>query len=205
MLMPLFGALIFACLYAIATLYYPGGTETDINSKGFDWEDNYWCNLLNQNALNGQYNSSRPIAMTGMFILCVTLAIFWYNFPRLVGFEKGGRLAIQISGVIAMVTGMFIFTNLHDTIINVASLCGLVSVIGTFAGLYKLKWTKLFCLGIFNIALIALNNILYYSKDLRSHLPVVQKITFICFLLWVCIISINLYRKGFRTTGFLVD
>jgi len=97
-----------------------------------------------------------------------------------------------------MTTGMFLYTNLHDTIVNIASLCGLVATVGTFIGLYKLKWTTLFALGIFTLALVALNNILYYGDGLKLYLPVVQKITFFFFLLWICLININLYHRQIK-------
>jgi hypothetical protein len=194
-LTPLFGALLFVSLYVVAALFYPGGSQVDENSKGFSWVNNYWCNLLNENAMNGQPNSAKPIAIASMVVLCLTLANFWYIFPRRAELNKSNQLTIQISGVVSMAMGMFLFTKLHDTIINLASLCGLIAIVGTFGGLYKLKWTKLFWLGIFNLTLVALNNILYYGDGLKLYLPVVQKITFLVFLLWICLIDLKLYHK----------
>ena len=198
MLIPLFGTLLFICLYFVATLFYPGGSQVDINSKGFSWTNNYWCNLLNENAMDGQHNSARPLAILAMFVLCLTLAFFWYIFPKQANLKKSNQLTIQISGALAMTIGMFLFTDLHDTIVNIASLCGLVAVVGTFIGLHKLKWIKLFWFGIFNLTLVALNNILYYGEGLKLFLPVVQKITFLFFLLWICLITINLYRRQIK-------
>lgn len=195
MLATLSGTFIFACLYFVATLYYPGGSQAGVNAKGFSWVNNYWCNLLNENAINGQHNPARPIAITAMLVLCFTLTIFWYIFPLQVEFKKSSRLTIQISGAVAMAAGMFLFTNFHDTIVNVASLSGLIATVGTFAGLRKLRWTKLFWLGVFNLTLVALNNILYYGEGLKLYLPVVQKITFLFFLVWICLIAFKLYRK----------
>ncbi|MEP6951567.1 MAG: hypothetical protein ABI863_19910 [Ginsengibacter sp.] len=206
-LTPLFGAILFVCLYVVATLLYPGGSQVDKNSRGFGWTDNYWCNLLNENAMNGEHNLARPIALTSMFILCFTLAAFWYIFPRQIGFRKSNRLAIQISGIVSMAIGMFLFTNLHDTIINITGLCAVVAIVGTFAGLRKLRWPRLFWLGIFSLLLVAGNNILYYGRGLILYLPVLQKITFLFFLLWICLINIYLYRgkhtklQGWQTTN----
>ncbi len=193
-LTPLFGTLLYVVLYFIATLFYPGGSQFDKNSKGFSWTQNYWCNLLNENAINGQHNPARPIALTAMLVLSLTLILFWYIFPVRTEFKKTTRLIIQISGIAAMIIGMFLFTEQHDIIINLATLFGLVAIIGTFLGLNKLRWTKLFWMGIFNIVLVALNNILYYGNGL-FYLPMVQKITFLYFLLWICLIDINLYSK----------
>ncbi len=194
-LTPLFGSLLFICLYFIATFFYPGGSQVDKNSQGFSWTNNYWCNLLNEHAMNEQHNYARPLAIAAMFVLCLSLAVFWYIFPKIIDLKKSSRLIIQISGTLAMTTGMFLFTKQHDTIVNIASLCGLVATVGTFIGLRKLKWTKLFWLGIFNLTLVVLNNILYYGDGLNLFLPVVQKITFLFFLLWICLITINLYHR----------
>jgi hypothetical protein len=194
-LTPLFGAFLFVFLYFVATLFYPGGSQADKKSIGFSRTDNYWCNLLNENAMNGEHNSAKPLALISMFILCLTLATFWYIFPQQIDFRKNNRLAIQISGIVSMAIGLLLFTDLHDGIINITGLCAAIAIVGTFVGLHKLRWTGLFWLGIFNFLLIAANNILYYGNGLKLYLPVVQNITFLFFLLWICLIDINLYRK----------
>ena len=197
-LTPLFGIIIFICLYFVATFYYPGGSQSDLHSQGFSWVNNYWCNLLNVNAMNGAPNPSRPIAITAMIVLCLSLTIFWYNFPKQVGFEKSARLAIQISAAISMTLVILVFTDLHDSLITAASLIGIIPLIGTFLALYKLNWRGIFWFGIFNIVLIVVNNILYYGPDIKLYLPILQKITFLCFLLWICMINIKLYRMEFK-------
>ncbi len=196
LLLPFFGILLYVLLYIVSTFYYPGGNQADKNFKGFSWLQNYWCNLLDENSINGMHNPARPVALTAMFILCFSLAFFWYIFPVQINFNKLARLAIQLSGFIAMALGIFLFTGYHDIIINIATLFGLVAIIGTFTGLQKLKWKNLFWLGIFNMSLIAINNILYYGKGLLIYLPVVQKITFVFFLIWFCLIDINLYKRS---------
>jgi hypothetical protein len=195
LLAPIAGILIFICLYLISTFYYPGGSQASINDKEFSWANNYWCNLLTEKAMNGEHNPARPIAISAMFILCITLACFWYTFPRQIKFKKNIRLLIQVSGSLSMLFAAFLSTNLHDTIVNLASFFGIIAMVGTFAGLLKLTWKKLFWLGIFNLLLVGLNNILYYGTGLLKYLPVIQKITFLFFLLWICLININLYKK----------
>ncbi|MEP7319327.1 MAG: hypothetical protein ABI921_11315 [Panacibacter sp.] len=193
LLMPLFGSIIFVCLYFVAAYFYPGGSQVDKNSIGFSWTQNYWCNLLNEDAINGEHNTARPVAIAAMFVLCCTLGCFWYIFSLQTSLQKGSRIVIQVSGMISMITGMFLFTNLHDAIVNAASFFGIIATAGTFITLYKLRWNSLFGLGIFNLVLVALNNILYYGDGLQ-YLPVVQKITFLVFLVWICLININLYN-----------
>ena len=110
-------------------------------------------------------------------------------------FERYRRLTMQLSGAIAMTIAMFLFTHLHDTVIDVASVFGLVAIVGTFSGLYRSKWYRLFRFGMFNLLLVALNNYLYYTKGLIIYLPVVQKITFASFLIWIGAIDLFMYWK----------
>lgn len=193
LLTPLLGIKIFTVLYIVAAFRYPGGSQVDKYARGFSWINNYWCNLLNEDAINGQQNPARPVALTAMLILCLTLASFWFMFPRYMNFGLYGRLAMQLSGAIAMTIAMFLFTHLHDIVIDVASVFGLVAIAGTFSGLYKSKWYGLFRFGIFNLMLVALNNYLYYTKGMIIYLPVVQKITFASFLIWIGSINVFMY------------
>ncbi|MGC4234335.1 MAG: hypothetical protein QM594_15255 [Niabella sp.] len=195
-LAPLFGTILFVALYIVAALFYPGGSQVDENSTGFSWINNYWCNLLNEKAINGQYNPAKPIAMIGMFILCSTLTFFWFLFPKHTNLRNGLKFIIQISGALSMITAFFLFTNMnHDLITNLASFFGFVATVGTFIGLFKIRWYGLLILGLFNILLVGLNNYVYYTNGLIVYLPVIQKITFAAFLFWICCIDINLYYK----------
>jgi len=194
-LAPIIGTILFLLLYFVSALYYPGGSQVDKNSVGFSWLNNYWCNLLNEKAINGQSNTAQPIALTAMFILCATLTLFWVQFPKYTSINKAYKLTIQISGALAMLIGILLFTKYdHDLITNLASVFGLIATTGTFIGLFKNRWTMLFCFGLLNILLVVINNILYYNKDLIFYLPIFQKITFMTFLIWICLISFKIYR-----------
>ncbi len=194
-LAPFFGTILFILLYFIATLLYPGGSQVDKNSIGFSWINNYWCNLLNENAINGRHNAAKPIAMMGMSILCLTLAFFWFLFPRHIKVGKNLQLVIQISGTLAVAIAFFLFTNInHDLVTNLASIFGLIATVGILVGLYKTKWLGLFAFGLLNILLFVVNNYVYYIKGLIIYLPVIQKISFATFLIWICYIDINLFR-----------
>jgi hypothetical protein len=194
-LIPIFGTILFIVLYIIATLFYPGGSQIDKNSIGFSWTNNYWCNLLNEEAINGQHNPAKPIAMTGSFVLCLALAFFWFLFPKHTNLDKKYKIVIQVSGTVSMTIAFFLFTNInHDLVTNLASIFGFIATIGIFIGLYKIKWYRLFSFGVLNILLVGLNNYVYYSKAPIIYLPIIQKITFVAFLVWIC--SIDLACTG---------
>lgn len=193
-LTPISGILIFIGLYVMAAQLYPGGSQVDRDAVGFSWVNNYWCNLLNENAINGQPNPAKPVAITGMFVLCLTLLSFWFLFTKYITRSKKLKLTIRISGTISMMIACFLFTNFnHDLITNLASLFGLIATAGTFIGLYKVRWYSLLAFGLLNILLVALNNYVYYSRGLIIFLPVIQKISFVAFLFWLCCIDLKLY------------
>lgn len=202
LLTPIFGTLLFVILYFIATLFYPGGSQVDKNSVGFSWLNNYWCNLLNEQAINGQYNPAKPIAITAMFILCLTLILFWFLFPTYVMVSRKLAIAIKVFGSSAMAIGFLLFTNInHDLITNLASCFGVITTIGVLIALYKIKWQLLFVFGLLNLSLVGINNYVYYTKGLIVYLPVVQKITFALFLAWICSIDIILFYKQRNTAN----
>ncbi|MBK7427508.1 MAG: hypothetical protein IPI60_11015 [Saprospiraceae bacterium] len=196
LLAPVFGTILFVILYITAIFFYPGGSQVDKNAIGFSLVNNYWCNLLNDVAINGEINPAKPIAMAGLAVLCLTLALFWQLFPKHINPGKPVKLTIQISGILAMAIAFLLFTNIdHDLVTNLASFFGILATMGTLTGLYKIKWYGLFVFGLFNFLLVGLNAYVYYDKDLIIYLPVIQKISFASFLIWVCSIDINLYRR----------
>lgn len=193
--------MIYVVLYIIATRYYPGGSQADKNSIGYSWANNYWCNLLYEKGINGKPNAAQPIAMTAMAILCISVSLFWVQFPRFTSLNKSARITIQLSGSMAMAVGFLLFTNFnHDLIINTASILGVIAMTGTFVGLYNNRWKALFGFGLANIGMIILNNIFYHTEGLIVYLPIIQKITFLIFLIWICCIVFKIFslRKNER-------
>lgn len=181
-------------LYIVAALLYPGGSQVDEKAIGFSWINNYWCNLLNERAINGEPNPAKPLAMAGMIVLCVSLAFFWILFPNHINLQTKLKRVIQITGLLAAVIAFLLFTNMdHDLITNLASGFGLIATIGTFIGLYKQRWFGLFLFGLLNILLVGLNNYVYYTKGLIIYLPVIQKISFATFLIWICCLDVKLF------------
>jgi hypothetical protein len=205
-LLPVAGTMLFAVLYLVAAKLYPGGSQVDATAAGFSWTNNYWCTLLDKQTLNGQYNMAQPIAITAMVVLCCTLLFFWFSFPVYLNVGKWLGMIMCVSGVLAVAIGLMLITNLnHDAITNLASLFGLVATTGTFIGLYRAKWYGLFLFGIVNMLLVGLNNYFYHAPGAIQYLPLVQKITFAAFLVWICCIDITIYFLGRRQTVILPE
>jgi hypothetical protein len=192
-LAPFIGAIIFVILYIAAAMLYPGGSQADTHSKGFSWIHNYWCNLLNEKGLNGEANAARNIAVAAMVVLIASLAGFWAICARLLFSKRGTRVLLISAGLLCVATLAFLSTAFHDAVINISGAFGLIAMVICYVGIYKKGWNLLLAFGIFNILLLALNNYLYYGGHFGP-LPLVQKITFFSFLVWICLVDIRLYQ-----------
>jgi hypothetical protein len=199
-LTPIGGIIIFVLLYIIATTLYPGGNQADKNTSGFSWLHNYWCNLLNGTAMNGAVNNAKPVAMIALLALSITLASFWYLLAMVMPFSRLHKNLLLGSGISSAIAGIFIFTPYHDVFINISGIMAIIAFVLLMRALYKNSWFVLFYTGLFNIGLILLNNYIYYTKNGLAYLPVVQKISFIIFLGWLCCINWRLYKLAGQKT-----
>ncbi len=185
---PLFGILAYILLYVIATFYYPGGSTFDRTHPGFDWVNNYWCDLIGYTAKNGMINSARPIALTGMIILLVSLSVLWYYLPSFFHEHKINKIVMRSTGIFAMGILLFIVTPMHDTIISIGGGLSSIPLAVLLKDLYLNQWNKLFVLGVTAIGSIALNFYIYLTEWGLTWLPLIQKISFVLFLVWIYLI-----------------
>jgi hypothetical protein len=194
-LLPVYGICLFIILYIIATLLYPGGSDVDKLARDFSWLNNYWCELMASYARNGDINTARPVALTAMAVLCISLGLFWYNTSFLFKPRTAARYIVRYAGILSMITVVFLFTREHDTVMNISGTLGVIAIAVTIAGLYKNKMRSLVIYAIVCLLLIVLNNYIYYTGQFFYALPVVQKITFLIILLWFVIVSMQLYKR----------
>lgn len=194
-LLPVIGFCLFILLYFIAAALYPGGSEVNRSAKGFSWMHNYWCDLLETHAENGESNIARTTAIIAMSVLCLSIALFWYFVPGLFTFKPVFKKIIQYTGILSMVILIFLQADFHDSIINISGALGIIAITGTLIGLYKNHTYSLFVTGLICLFLFFLNNYIYYTKQLIYYLAIVQKISFFFFLLWFSLISIQLFQK----------
>ncbi len=192
--LPTIGILIFVGIYFYAARFYPGGSQVDLDSIGFQWRNNHWCNLLAEKSMNGLQNPARPIALTGLVILCASLTLFFFQFADYFEKDKKWNLAIKISGTLAMSSAIFIFTTMHDVMTTVLSISGIVVIIGMIRALHKNKMTVYAIIGVMSIAIIAMNNFFYYNEYLTEYSPLIQKAGFILILSWT--IGLNVKMSG---------
>lgn len=198
-LWPVLGISVFAVLYFIASFSYPGGSQFEKDSIGFSWFHNYWCNLLNPIAINGKINHARPIAMMAHIVLCISI---WYFFWSVVPCLLSGtqKLYLQIVSSISCFISLLLMTNLnHNIVANMGAFLSVISLIITMKGLWHHHLIAYFYTGLINFFIVAVNTILYYHHEMIYYLPFVQKISFAYFLIWVCGISLVMYKRKIKT------
>ena len=192
--LPTFGILIFIGLFVYSASLYPGGSQADINSVGFDWFNNFWCNLMLENGLNGQENPARSIAILSMIVLSSSMTLFFFQFAMHFVRNRVWKMIIKITGALAMLSAAFIFTRYHDIMTTILSVCGVLGIFGIIRALHKNNLTFFKISGIVCMILVGINNLFYYSENLIEYLPVTQKITFILMLAWT--VGLNLKMKN---------
>jgi hypothetical protein len=177
------GIIISISLLIVATLHYPGGSQHDKNSVGYDWKNNYLSNLFEASAVNGSLNTSRPWAIAGMLFLCVSLAFFFIEFSKKIS-SKGAAGVIRYCGVGAMLFAFLAVTPYHDSVITAASALALLSMFYITVFLFK---SRLHFFKILSIVLLLVSygcNYVYFTRSYVEFLPVLQKIALVITILW---------------------
>jgi hypothetical protein len=194
LLLPLVGVVVFVILYYISTLYYPGGSDVDTNYIGFDWKNNYWCDLTDEITESGAENPARPVAIFAMFVLCLSIAYLSYIIPP---FFRKLKFSFLISyfGISSMVAANFVFTEFHSSAAYISGILGIIPLALAYYGLYKHRHKMLFVFGIISLFFLALNFFIYVTKIHIEILPLIQKFTFLAFLIWIGMLNIEVYKN----------
>lgn len=195
LLVPFIGMALFCIFYVIAAIYYPGGSYVNPDQIGFSFLDNYLCDLLDSNAINGNENIARIPSRIAFGILCLTLIFIWYQIPRLFKTKNFNHDLIRVCGIIAMLAAFFLASGTHDTIVYTAGIVGSVAFLATFIELFKEGYYKLFILGICCLVLILVNFVVYETGNNRNILPIIQKITFIICISWFLLLMVSIHKK----------
>jgi hypothetical protein len=192
-LLPVTGMFIFIVLYILAALAYTGGSYQIPSATYFDFWHNYLCDLLDKNTYNGTINSSRYYAQAALLFLCVSIMMVWFFIPALFSLKKINRLVIQTSGILSMVITLFLSSKSHDLIVRIAGVFGLIAMGTLIKELIKARYYRLAAGGFFCLLILMLNYAIYESGMYINALPVIQKLTFVSFMLWFGMLNIALY------------
>ncbi len=184
---------VISMLFLItATLLYPGGSILDKNSVGFNWSKNFFSNLFLAKALNGNENPSRVWALIGMVFNSIGYGLFFIHTSRKIP-HKHTELVLKFVGIANMLFTFLIATPLHDIMVTVSSTLTMLGLfyITVFIIRTKLHWLKFFCI----VSLLIFYFTLYlYGAGDWGLLAVMQKVTFLCFMLLV--LTIEYFTRG---------
>lgn len=180
----------------VATLLYPGGSILDKNSVGFDWSKNFFSNLFLANALNGSDNPSRVWALIGMIFNSIGYGLFFIHTSRKIP-HKHTELVLKSVGFANMLFTFLIATPLHDIMVTVSSTLTMLGLfyITVFILRTKLNWLKVIC--IVSLLIFYFTLFLYGAGD-WGLLAVMQKVSFLCFMLLVLIIEYFIRAEDFH-------
>ena len=180
----LIGIVVSLMFISFAAAHYPGGSQSDPNSIGFDWKNNYLCNLFNPKAVNGAENPYRFAAIFGMLILCISLGIFFYRISNKVTFGAPAKI-IKYFGIGSMIFAFLVVTPYHDSMTTTSSVLALVSLFYTTVFILKSKLTFFKALSVVGIAVLYFTNYIYYTRNMLQLLPIMQKVSFLMIIIWM--------------------
>ncbi|MFD0863802.1 hypothetical protein ACFQ1M_16420 [Sungkyunkwania multivorans] len=195
MLLPIFGMVIFVLLYFFAAMLYPGGSDAFPNKPGFSFIHNYLCDLLDVQAINGELNTSRALAIVALGILCTSLILLWFYLPVIFTTKSVNQKITLVTGVASLGMTVFLSSVNHDLILRIAGSFGVITLLSVLIELFKIRFFKLFGWGVFCLFIFLGNYYVYETGSLIRALPLIQKVTFLSFIGWFVVLNLVVYRK----------
>lgn len=195
LLLPMVGMGLFVVLYIIAAMYYPGGSFASPDKIGFSFWNNYLCDLLDHYAINGEPNSARYFARASLAILCASLFLLWVYLPLFFTVKSYNRSIMWLSGMLALGTTFFLTSGTHDLTLRIAGGFGVLAFVSCVLELFKIGHYKLGLFGVVCLLLFVVNYFSYETGVFRHWLPIIQKLTFVCCILWFSFLDVSLYQK----------
>ncbi|TWV96764.1 hypothetical protein [Chitinophaga pinensis] len=193
----IYGVIISLALLIIATIVYPGGSYASDTTIGFDWGNNYLCNLFSPKAINGAGNTSRIWAISGWCLLCACYVAFFIDFSKRIP-AKGAANIIKYTGIGAMVFAFLAVTPYHDIMVTIADTLGLLCAFYIMVFTFKAKLHLLSILSVITLLLSYLMTYIYYSQQFMQILPVVQKVGIVMEVIWVLSLHYGARAEDFQ-------
>ncbi len=175
-------------LLFLSTQLYPGGSQKDPNAAGFDWGNNYLCNLFNATGINGGPNPGRFWGIAGMFFLCFGLAWFFYGIGEKITSGRPAKI-IRYSGTASMCFAFFVVTPYHDTATTAASILAMLALFYLTVFSFRSRLLLLKVISSLGLLLLYVNNYVYYTQHFLEYLPVLQKLGFLSILSWMVMLE----------------
>jgi hypothetical protein len=202
----------FVVALALAARAYPGGNWIDRSAPGHDLWRNYWCDLMREQAVNGDENAASYVwAKAAFYLFGVALLLFWPLAARLVPVSGVRRLMVVLGRAGALGTLLVpVFTyddfrEWHAISTSLAGAFSLVAIVALIVGSRSVRAGRARQLCGVVLAVFVLANLWVYvpimvaggGHDVR--LPVVQKLGTVAALAWIAVTSRAAARVGVST------
>jgi hypothetical protein len=180
----LFGILIALVFLFISIGLYPGGSQHDEMTVGFDWRHNYLSNLLNPIAVNGADNPARTWAVCGVLFLCASAALVFVRLAAKIPHKTSANI-IRYAGVGAMLSALLAATPLHDLAMSISGTLLMLTLFYATVFIFKTKRHWLKALSVAYLVTLYSTAIIYFTQTGLAYLPVVQKLNLFVAIAWV--------------------
>jgi len=200
-LFPALGILVYFALFFMAARVYPGGSQADLRSTGFSWQHNYWCELMNYEAMNGQTNYGAVYAIVAMILAGSAIGVFFYRLPLYLKTSIARARVIKVSAAITGASGVLLFGDYHNPALLCFSLATLVTLLNALVILLQNGRWVFFAIGLISLILTQVNNVMYYLRLGIEHLPWFQKIAIATVLIWVAVMNLCFVSEKKQRTG----
>jgi hypothetical protein len=194
-LLPL-GIALSLALLTVAVDTYPGGNQSSPIAIGFNWKQNYLCDLFAATAVNGAPNSARIWAISGWFLFCASFAFFFIRFSNNIDPKSAARI-IRYFGILGMIAAFLVVTPLHNAAITATLVFTMISVLYITIFIFKSKMTTLKIIAVLSILIAYATAAVYYTRFHLEILPVLQKATLAVALIWILSLHYFTTREDF--------
>ncbi len=189
--LPALGTTAAFTLFAAAAARYPGGTDWSAETVGHRWTENFLCALLQSKALNGADNAAQPLGTAALVVLCASIGLLFFLISRSTT-SRAHRSTIEIAGIGTAVYSALVATPLHDLMVTIGLVAGLIAFGAVLNLLWRERRTRLFLWGIALVVIQAACAIIYYGNVLFVVLPVLQKVGMVIGVTWLLAVH---YRR----------
>lgn len=153
----------------------------------FNWKLLVW--ITRQKCKKWWTKLAQPIGILALITLNSTLTLLWCRISYAIKTKVVLQQLILFCGIGSVLFSSFIFTNWHDLLIGISVLMRLIAILLT---LFLFKRQHIHQLGLLCVILIALNVTIYFTNVGIYYLPLLQKFTFVCVLLWFIILNLTI-------------
>ncbi len=200
--------LVYVGALTASMITYAGGSWADRYAKEFDIVANYWCDLMEAEAVNGEPSRlSAAFANTAFTALALSLGLCWWAAASVMprsglarwGTRIGAISAILVAAVMVVPYGTHPWAHAATTLSagGLGFLATIFIAIATFR-LQPRAWVQHSLAGA--LLVIAIVHIFVYAKLLAEGsegmvLPVIQKIATLILVMWMFATLIGVLRQ----------